>query len=166
MNIPNWDQRSIFTANLLNPAFCGEVLRRSFIEYNKIKKVNEFSFALTFFILPLALYKKTRDSLPRTKRTKLHDWLTKNESLKLDLINRIEYLVPFTREAIIFLYQYGEIDFSNDGKIILLKTKQKKFSLDPNSEVGDILNKSNFLGKWMTTFPEDKITFSFFGILP
>lgn len=166
MNIPNWDQRSIFTANLLNPAFCGEVLRRSIIEYNKINKTNEFSFPLTFFILPLALYKKTRDLLPRTKRTKLHDWLSQNEGLKLELIKRIEYLVPFTREAIIFLYQYGEIDFSDEGKIILLKTKHKKFSHDQNSEVGDILNKSNFLGKWMTTFPEDKITFSFFGILP
>ena len=34
-----------------------------------------------------------------------------NEDLKIDLIPGIEYLVPYTRESLIFLYTHEVIDF-------------------------------------------------------
>ena len=35
MLVKNWSERSVITANLLNPAFCGEVIRRTVYSFNE-----------------------------------------------------------------------------------------------------------------------------------
>jgi len=165
MKIPNWGERTIFTANLLNPAFCGEVLRRTIVKYSKESGMVGLPFSLTFLILPILLHQDTRNLLPKTKRIKLHQWLTANDKLKIQLIPRIRYLVPYTRESIIFLYSHDVIDFSDKGEIIPLKTRNTNFSKE-SEEVQDILSTAISLGNWINTFPSEKITYTFFGIKP
>lgn len=165
MNLPNWNERSIFTAHLLNPAFCGELIRRVASNYAK-KRGDNLSFALLFFILPLLLHKKTREKLPKSTRTKVQDWLLENEILKIDLIPNIKYLVPYTRESLIFLYNHEVIDFASKGTINVLVTRNKSFLNKPTMEIDNILTNADFLGRWMATFPEDKLVYSFFGVKP
>jgi hypothetical protein len=166
MIMQNWDERSLFTANVLNPAFCGEIIRRVASEYSRCKKVDELSFALVFIILPILLHKTTRESLPTTTRTKFHDWLSNNESIRASIVNRIKYMVPFTRESIIFLCQYEKIRLSSLGGVIVVSKRNKNLSGELTNDVDSILKKSKFLGKWMSSFPEEKIVYSLLGIIP
>jgi hypothetical protein len=166
MKIPNWDKRSIFTSNLLNPAFCGEVIRKNIVQYCKDSGKEGLPFSLAFFILPIILHKQTRNLLPKTKRTKLHEWLTNNEELKLIIVPRIKYLTPYTRESLLFLYGHGIIEFNTEGEIVPVITRSKKFHKDYTEEIADIFNYAGKLGTWINTFPSEKITYTFFGIKP
>ena len=42
----NWEDRSKIVANLLNPAFCGEILRRAIVSYNENEENMLFPFSL------------------------------------------------------------------------------------------------------------------------
>lgn len=166
MKIPNWDNRSIFTSNLLNPAFCGEVIRRTLVQYCKDSGKEGLPFSLAFFILPIILHKQTRDLLPKTKRTKLHEWLTNNEELKLLIVPRIIYLTPYTRESLLFLIGHGIVEINTNGEIVPTITRSKSFHKNYTEEISDILNSAEKLGRWINTFPSEKITYTFFGIKP
>ena len=54
----NWEDRSKIVANLLNPAFCGEILRRAIVSYNENEENMLFPFSLLYLILPIILLKK------------------------------------------------------------------------------------------------------------
>lgn len=49
----NWEDRSKIVANLLNPAFCGEILRRAIASYNDNEENMLFPFSLLYLILPI-----------------------------------------------------------------------------------------------------------------
>jgi len=166
MNIPKWEDRSIFTSNLLNPAFCGEVIRRTIVQYCKDSGKQGLPFSLAFFILPIILHKETRKLLPKSKRTKLHEWLTLNEKLKIIILPRIKYLTPYTRESILFLAKHNVIEFNKSGDIVPLVKRTKKFDSEYTTEISEIFKTADKLGKWINTFPSVKITYTFFGIKP
>ena len=166
MNIPNWEDRSIFTSNLLNPAFCGEVLRRTIVQYCKDSGKDGLPFSLAFFILPIILHRRTRNLLPKTKRTKLHEWLTLNKELKVIIVPRIRYLTSYTRESILFLAKHNVIEFDKNGNIVPLIKRSNKFHDQYTHEIEDIFKASEKLGRWINTFPSEKITYTFFGIKP
>ena len=48
-----WEDRSKIVANLLNPAFCGEILRRAIVSYNENEENMLFPFSLLYLILPI-----------------------------------------------------------------------------------------------------------------
>jgi hypothetical protein len=165
MNLPNWEDRSVITANLLNPAFCGEIIRLVCAEHQKLSK-KEISFAMIFIVLPLVLHKSTRDKLPKRKVVRLHDWINSDSELKLGLAERIKYLVPYTRETLLFLYQQDILTFSEEGHLKVLQLRKKKYPQSFTEEVKDILSKSAFIGRWLTTFPKEQMTYTILGIQP
>jgi Family of unknown function (DUF6521) len=69
-----WTERPIELANLLNPAFCGFLIRSAAASY-KESKPEGMPFALAFLVLPLVLHVSTRKTLPRSVRTTLISWL-------------------------------------------------------------------------------------------
>ena len=163
--LPVWEQRSIITASLLNPAFCGEAIRLASVSFQK-KHGKNIPFPLVFIILPLVLHKKTRESLPGSSRTKLHDWLSSNDELKIGMAERIKYLVPYTRESILFLYRYNILSFDEQGCIKTTGSLIVKSADILTDEVQDIFNKSIALGRWMATFPRESMVFTMLGIQP
>jgi len=64
-----WEHRPIEVANLFNPAFCGEVIRRCGAGYSA-KLQTGMPYALAFLVLPIVLHPATRWSEPldRTMR--------------------------------------------------------------------------------------------------
>jgi len=50
--LPNWENRPEITANLVNPAFCSEIMRECVNAY-KIETKENFPFALSVLVLPL-----------------------------------------------------------------------------------------------------------------
>lgn len=163
--LPIWEHRSIISANLLNPAFCGEVIRIVGESYQKNGNKN-MSFSLVFIILPVLLHMDTRESLPRSTRKKLHDWLGEHDKLKIGLAERVKHLVPYTRESVLFLYRYNKLHFDSEGNLKIEATKSRKNPIPTTDEIQDIFERATFLGRWMSTFPKDSMIYTMFGIQP
>lgn len=163
--IKAWNQRNPIVANLLNPAFCGEVIRRTADTYNKATNTN-FPFAFIFIVLPIILHKDTRDRMPKTTRSYLFAWVEDNEDLFYNFSIRARQMVPFAKESILFLLQNNLIEIDDKGQIIVLTKRIKRFSGDDLEEVNSILAKSEMLGKWLSNNSSINSVYSFFRITP
>ena len=159
-----WEDRSVITANLLNPAFCGEVIRRTASNYS-VNTEARFPFSLAFLVLPLVLHKKTRQKMPRSVSTYFHSWIEDNEFLFIDFPERTKQLLPYTKEALMFLSYYKAINFK--GNEIEVITKTKKISPKEHSEeVDEIFKRAEFLGKWFKQTGNEQTIYMFLKIQP
>lgn len=161
----DWNQRNPIIANLLNPAFCGEVLRRTAKSYNQATNTS-FPFEYCFIVLPIILHKDTRERMPRTTRSYLFAWVEENEDLFYNFSKRAKQMVPFTKESIMFLLQNGLIEINEKGQIVVLERRIKRFKGDDLDEVESILKKSEMLGKWLSSNSNVNSVYSFFRITP
>lgn len=162
--IPEWKDRPVVVANLLNPAFCGEVLRVAIKAYQK--ETNQgLPFALTFLFLPLLLHKDTRDRFPKTVTTKFYQWLEENAVVKIFIGTRIKNLAPYTREAIQFLIYYEAININNQAELELIPYRKTKI-IYKDDEIEDIYKKAEMLGKWFGRTGNIKTIYSLMGIRP
>ena len=163
--IKAWNQRNPIIANLLNPAFCGEVIRRTADAHNKATNTS-FPFAYAFLVLPILLHKDTRDRMPKTTRSYLFAWVEDNEDLFYNFSTRARQMVPFAKESILFLLQNKLIEIDGKGQIIVTTKRIKQYSGDDLEEVNTILKKSKMLGKWLSHNSSINSVYSFFRITP
>src|SRR5437867_10652346 len=104
--LSTWQHRPPEVAYLLNPAFCGAIIRHCILRYRK-ESVSKgaFPYPLTFLILPIVLHQRTRTSIPKMTRGQFHVWLQSNSYIRIGLADRARALVPVTKESISFLLQ-------------------------------------------------------------
>lgn len=163
----NWEERSVISANLLNPAFCGEVLRRTIWSFNQNEKDEYMPFSLAFLILPIVLHKDTREKMPIRSSTYFHSWVDSNEQLFIDFANRVKLLTPYTRESIIFLLKHNAISINDNGGFEVLGPYRKRnVRGDSIEEVNSILKKAELLGKWLRLTGNPQTIYMFLKIKP
>ena len=162
--LPNWERRPTTVAHLLNPAFCGELIRRCANFYTKSKKSKgALPFQLSFVLMPLVLHKAIRETLPKSTRKNFIAWVEENQSIKMEIPDLIKRTVPFTKEAIMFLLMYEVIEINSEGKLnVLQKVSKQKFE----GEVGECYKKAEFLGKWLASSGNAQSIFITLGIKP
>lgn len=165
--IPKWEDRPVIVANLLNPAFCGSVLRIAIQAYQK-ETDKAFPFELIFLILPFILHKNTRDSLPTKSSKKFYEWIEDNSSIKIHITQRIKNLVPYSREAILFLLYHQVIEINELGQICVTPTTSRKKSIKVlnDDEWTSIQKKAEMFGKWLSKAGNSKTIFAIIGIKP
>ncbi|REE25931.1 hypothetical protein DFQ09_102523 [Winogradskyella pacifica] len=163
--IKEWGDRTAILANLLNPAFCGEILRRFIKAYND-KSEKQTTFLLCFIVLPIVLHKETREQLPNTTSNHLLTWIDSKDALFIDFPNRVKDMKPYTKEALMFLLNQKAIIFNDKALIETTKFKKKKFKGEGIEEAEEILRKAEFLGKWLTKAEDIKTLYSFLRITP
>ncbi len=163
--IPKWTDRPVTVANLLNPAFCGEILRVMIQAYEKETK-KTMPFEIAFLVLPLVLHKKSRDTLPKTISKNFYEWLEENTMTKISLVSKIKDLLPYTREAILFLIYHNAIKISDNGELEFVKYRKSSLNYINDSEVQEIYKKSQMLGKWLSKAGSTKTIYASIGIKP
>src|SRR6266699_1933084 len=72
-----WEERPVEIANLFNPAFCGEILRRCISSYQQTNSL-PLPYPLLFLVLPIILHRDTRERISPRQRLTLHAWLQKH----------------------------------------------------------------------------------------
>lgn len=160
-----WEKRSEEVANLLNPAFCGEVIRRFVLSY-QTESQRACPFPLLFLVLPLILHRETREKLPNNIRTKFLDWLHMNETLKISFAERARKFTPLTKEAITFLLQLEALKF-DDNACLYATSSTIKFPAYVRMEVNhQPLSSAVVLGKWLVHAPSVSSLFVLLGIRP
>ncbi|PWK26990.1 hypothetical protein LV89_01802 [Arcicella aurantiaca] len=160
--LPNWDERSNTIAHLLNPAFCGEVIRRCMFAYQKEQKT-AMPFQLAFLILPIVLHKENRERLPKTSGKNFISWIEENQIIKKDLPNIIKNINSFTKESIMFLMMYKIIIINESGNFEAI-AKGKILSYE--NEVVECYKKAELLGKLLAKAGNSQFIFVNLGIKP
>jgi hypothetical protein len=108
-----WSERPAELAYLLNPAFCGLILHEFFHWYQKASD-RDVPYALAFLPLPIILPGRTRETLTAHSRH-LQSWISANEPVRIELGRMTRDMLPFTREALIFIAQRRLVQFTADG---------------------------------------------------
>jgi hypothetical protein len=164
MNV-EWENRSVISASLLNPAFCGEVIRRVAISYNKSGD-SQFPYVLSFIILHLLLHKKTRDVFPGNSSALFHLWVKENEALLMNFASRVRDMNEYTKEALMFLLKNNSISISDSGHVLVNYYRRKSPQGSDIEEVTDIFRKADRLGLWLRNTGATQTIFMFLKIRP
>lgn len=167
--LPIWEERSIFTANLYNPAFLGVLIQKTIGAYqdklnkDKSKQPTEFPFVLVFFILPLILYKDSASVIP-LKNSDNGLWLNKYPEIKQTFNERLSQFLPYTQETLLFLLQNLAISITDDGNILLNNNNAVRYKEDQQT-IEQYFKAANNLGRWLTHNTPKRI-YQIFGIKP
>ena len=161
----HWEERPIEIANLLNPAFCGEILRRCIKSYQKTNSQN-FPFPLIFLVLPIVLHRETRERILPRQRQSLHAWLQGHQDLKIGFAERASELVPVTREAIIFLLQSNTIKLDETAGLVNLPSKKVSIKGQEQGEIADCYNKADLVGRWFARAGTITTIYAMWGVKP
>lgn len=164
--LKSWYERSIITANLINPAFCGEIIRRTISNYNQNKTNEEFPYSLVCLILPIVLHKTTREHMPIRSSTYFHSWVEHNEHLFIDFPKRVRQLMPYTKESLMFLLKHNAIEFNDNGRIKVNNYRKKSPQGQGIEEVVEIYRKAELLGKWLSLTGNEQTIYMFLKIRP
>ena len=158
-----WETRSLrLQIYLILPFVENSCFVATYMETSK----KPFPYPLVFLILPIILHKKTRTSISKTTREQLHVWIRFNQEIKIGLSKRIKDLIPFTKEAMTFLIQMGNLEINSDAGLIVNKYTIRKIPKDYTKEVDDCLKKSIIVGRWFARSGNPTTIFSMFGVRP
>ncbi len=163
--LAKWNERPLEVAHLLNPAFCSITLRESVIGYMH-QGGEPMPYPLSFVILPLVLHKATRDTFPRTIRTKFHSWIHQSQSVRLNFHTRVQQLVPYTKEALHWCFSTKMLALDGQGFLDLPNIKVAETHWPSSSEPEICKTKAYFLGRWLTHAGDSATIFAIMGIKP
>ncbi len=159
-----WEHRPIEEANLFNPAFCGELLRRAIANYNATSQ-SEFPYPLSFLVLPIILHRQTREAISPNNR-QLHVWLQNNQSVRVGFAERTRSLVPITNEALVFLLQVNSAVVSEMANIRLLSPPRTINNSYGDEEVRDCFKKAGIVGRWFARAGSAGNIYTMWGVKP
>lgn len=160
-----WQHRPIEEANLLNPAFCGELLRRAIAFYNKNSE-DKFPYPLSFLVLPIVLHRNTRESISPTTRDQLHVWLQNNQTVRVGFADRAKSLIPITTEALNFLLQTENIVINDAAGLSLTKGLRAIDENQGDEETRDCYRKAEIVGRWFARAGSAANIYTMWGVKP
>ena len=160
-----WKDRPAEVANLLNPAFCGEILVRCIKEFQSIGG-DGFPYPLLFLVLPVILHCKTREAIIPSKRSKMHVWIQNNQHLRIGFSERAKNLVPITKEAIAFLLQVGVVKIDNYANLTINKEHNNTINVKDSKEIIDCFKKAKLIGGWFAKAGSPANIYLMWGVQP
>jgi hypothetical protein len=160
-----WEKRPDEVANLLNPAFCGEIIRRCIKGYQK-RTEQTFEYPLLYLILPIVLHRGTRDKINPRSKNKMHTWLQENQDVRIGYANRAKRLVPITREAVQFLICQNALEIDSGGGVIIPSYRRKNIEGHNYGEIADIFKKAEVVGKWFSNSGTTSTIYTMRGVKP
>lgn len=164
MTLPPWEQRPVEVANLLNPVFCGLLIRDAASGY-RVQTTRAFPYALAFLVLPITLYPPARAALPRTTAAILSGWIQEHPVLQVQVADRVLRLKEYTREAILFGLQHGLLRVADDGGL-QPGLAQARNPFAPNTEPAECSRAANLVGRWLGKTGEPSFVLTLWGLQP
>lgn len=157
-----WEERPTEVANLLNPAFCGQLLRCAVQEHQRVSS-RPLPYPLAFLVLPIVLHKATRERIRSNIRQPMHAWLQDNQEVRIGFAERAKELVPITNESLAFLLQLGVL--SLDDQAGMRVRIRRNADGQAEGEVPDCYLKSTLVGRWFARSGSATI-YTMWGVKP
>lgn len=159
-----WDQRPFEIRNLFNPAFCGLVLFRALHGYEE-ENVCGMPFSLSLPILPLCLYKESREVIAANSSSYLLKTVEINQQMLVGFADRVTQMLPYTFEGFGLLMERGCITITNDGRIQTVPKRVRK-AIKGTSETISCQRVARVLGKEFARIADRTTIYTTFGIRP
>lgn len=163
----DWDERTREEANLLNPAFMGQLIERAATGHGE-RAQGGLPWPLIFIALPVVLHKPTREALPRDVRTSMAAWARDNVLLVGALAERARSLRPLVTEALLFSLAHGMV--RHDCGAIVPARLGKMSPNDPRREPTDDFRscaaRATFFGRWCAASGLPSTVFALWGVRP
>ena len=160
-----WEDRPIEEANLFNPAFCGDLLRRVIRNHNATAQFH-FPYPLIFLVLPIVLHRQTRQKISPTTREQLHVWLQSNQIVRVGFAERAKRLVPITNEALNFLLQLNLVTVNNLAELNLNRNPPAINENRGDEEIRDCQRKAEIVGRWFARAGSPANIYTMWGVKP
>lgn len=154
------------TLRLLNPAFVATVIGHAATGYAEHGDQG-LPFTLAFIVPPLLLHKDTRDILPKVITSKLPDWAHKSSAELAFLPDHARELQPAVRHAILLGVHFDIIRFDDEARMRTssqFNPKSAQNELEKSGEIGEIMKKSHFIGRWLSVSGNQPTVLSILGI--
>jgi hypothetical protein len=159
-----WDQRPFEVRNLFNPAFCGVILFRALQSYEK-ENHKGMPFSLSLLILPLCLYKDSRETIIAHPRGYLLKTIEANPQLLVGFADRVSNLIPYAFEALGLLMERGCFIVSDEGRLQISKEKIQKAESGTSESIA-CQRVARILGKEFARVADRVTIYTTFGIRP
>lgn len=154
-----WSERPPLAAHLLNPALIGALAAAAAQAYEANKR-SRLPWPLLFVIIPIALHRPTRLSLPRSTATHLSTWVGRHPELMAGFPLRATFLAPYVREGLRFGLRHGILAADPDGLQGLLANVRLQ------GELGQLVNAAAFCGRWLAQMERASTAFALLGVRP
>ena len=167
-NLDPWTQRPTEEANLFNPAFLG-ALASEFLK--DFAKSHSEGAPLTTVIIALttSLHRESRETLPHSTVTSLYQWLQENERLLIGFATRAKNLAPYIKEGLLFAMSCGVIACGETHALLPGATKasfSKSFVDHTTSETKAIIDRTKFMGRWLSKSGSEISIAAAWGVKP
>lgn len=162
----SWSERPVEVANLLNPAFCGQVIYSCAVAHHA-EISDAFPYAFAFLVLPLVLHSETRSTMKATTRH-FEVWLNVNPEIKVGLAGRARSLVPFAREALTFLQQSKvfAVRDTDAGLVVTKGLRRTRRQFPPGEDTRGCLRGAAVVGKWFARANSPAAIYAALGLRP
>ncbi|WP_220094045.1 three component ABC system middle component [Arthrobacter sp. AQ5-05] len=160
-----WHERSRAEATMLNPALLAVVVANAASQYRNYGG-SEMTWPLAFLVAPFVLHRGTREALPRSMRTNLGAWIADHPVEHAGFGLRALSLRDPVREGLRFGITNRILEIDNEGHVLGNLARGRGHTLEPKSEVQEIVSKAGFVGKWLTKVEQPATAFVLLGVAP
>jgi len=159
-----WEERPVELANLLNPAFCALLLRDAVRGYQS-QASQTLPYPLAYLVLPIVLYPPARDALPRSTVALLPAWIQEHPVLQPQIADRVQRMLLYTREAILFGLQYNLLQVGDDGGLES-GNRQVRNPFPAQTEPADCRKAAILVGRWFGKVVDGSLILAMWGLKP
>ena len=151
---------------MFNPAAISVAIAEAATSY-KDSCGDALPLILSFVMIPLAFQSTTRSNLPKRRDASLLRWREENHQLVAGFPRRARTLVPFVKRSIIWGAAHRVITLNattierGDAAPVWPRSRRT-----PNSEFGEILRSTRFLGLWFSSGIDIATLMSLLGLAP
>ena len=159
-----WNERPFEIRNLFNPAFCGVILLRAFQGFEE-EDGSGMPFSLALLVLPLCLYKDSRELISNSPRSYLFKTISNNPQMLVGFAERTRSLLPYTFEALGFTMQLQSFEVTSQGRLRMQKKGIRK-KIDGTQESIECQKAARIVGKNFAKIGDRVTIYTTFGIRP
>lgn len=154
------------THRLLNPPFLAAINASAASGF--LEEASDGLPLLYAFLIPaMVLHKDTREVLPKVVTTKMPSWSQQHAGVLAFLPGHVTDLERLVRVSLIVGHGIGMLSFTDTNSIapgVILPSKESERLTKQSLEVPEILGRSHFLGRWLSTTGTPATVFSILGI--
>ena len=129
-----WNERPFEIRNLFNPAFCGVILLRALQGFEE-RDDSGMPFSLALLVLPLCLYKDSRELISNSPRSYLIKTISDNPQMLVGFAERTRSLLPYTFEALGFTMQLQSFEVTKQGRLRMKKKASAKKLMEHKNQL-------------------------------
>jgi hypothetical protein len=161
----DWESLPPDVASMFNPAFIGEIIRRTGQAYEE-EAAKPMPFILAFLAVPLLIFSDTRNTLEARRHRQLHSWIQMHPEVRVQLALKARELAPYVRQAMAFAINYKSLQLTEQGEIsVLPRIKKRGVRVLPINS-SDYMTKAGVLGKLFGRVDQDHNIFVMLGVRP